>query len=96
MVRALLVERPRQDRCRRKPSKTPRWSLTRLGCFLDRFDGFSLNILPIERRMASYSVLSAVGRLSPYVLGLATTTYDPSAHYQVRDSWFGVRTPDGH
>jgi outer membrane protein len=30
------------------------------------------------------------------VLGLATTTYDPSVHYhQVRDSWFGVRTPDG-
>jgi outer membrane protein len=30
------------------------------------------------------------------VLNLATTTYDPSVHYQqVRDSWVGVRTPDG-
>jgi outer membrane protein len=27
---------------------------------------------------------------------LATTTYDPSVHYQqVRDSWAGVRGPDG-
>jgi outer membrane protein len=34
--------------------------------------------------------------LSPQVLKLATTTYDPSVHYQqVRDSWVGVRTPDG-
>ena len=49
-----------------------------------------------DRVVASYSVLSAVGRLSPQVLGLHTTTYDPSVHYQqVRDSWFGVRTPDG-
>ena len=49
-----------------------------------------------DRVVASYSTLSAVGRLSPQVLGLATNTYDPSVHYQqVRDSWFGVRTPDG-
>lgn len=49
-----------------------------------------------DRVVASYSVLSAVGRLSPQVLGLPTTTYDPSVHYQqVRDSWVGVRTPDG-
>jgi outer membrane protein len=49
-----------------------------------------------DRVVASYSVLSAIGRLSPQVLGLATTVYDPSVHYQqVRDSWFGVRTPDG-
>ncbi len=49
-----------------------------------------------DRVVASYSVLSAIGRLSPQVLNLATTTYDPSVHYQqVRDSWFGVRTPDG-
>src|SRR5579863_6614702 len=50
-----------------------------------------------DRVVASYGVLSAVGRLAPQVLNLATTTYDPSVHYQqVRDSWFGVRTPDGH
>jgi outer membrane protein len=49
-----------------------------------------------DRVVASYSVLSAVGRLSPIVLKLSTTTYDPSVHYQqVRDSWYGVRTPDG-
>jgi outer membrane protein len=49
-----------------------------------------------DRVVASYSVLSAVGRLSPQVLNLSTTVYDPSVHYQqVRDSWFGVRIPDG-
>lgn len=49
-----------------------------------------------DRVVASYSVLSAVGRLSPTVLGLPTTVYDASVHYQqVRDSWAGVRTPDG-
>jgi outer membrane protein len=50
-----------------------------------------------DRVVASYSVLNNVGRLSPQVLNLPTITYDPSVHYQqVRDSWFGVRTPDGH
>jgi outer membrane protein len=49
-----------------------------------------------DRVVASYAVLTAVGRLSPQVLNLATTVYDPSVHYhQVRDSWFGVRIPDG-
>jgi outer membrane protein len=49
-----------------------------------------------DRVVASYSVLNAVGRLSPQVLSLATTVYDPAVHYhQVRDSWFGLRTPDG-
>jgi outer membrane protein len=49
-----------------------------------------------DRVVASYAVLNAIGRLSPIVLNLATTIYDPSVHYhQVRDSWYGVRTPDG-
>jgi len=49
-----------------------------------------------DRVVASYAVLNSVGRLSPQVLNLPTTVYDPSVHYQqVRDSWFGVRTPDG-
>jgi outer membrane protein len=49
-----------------------------------------------DRVVASYSVLSTIGRLSPQVLQLKTTVYDPSVHYQqVRDSWFGLRTPDG-
>ncbi|SDP51207.1 TolC family outer membrane protein [Afipia sp. GAS231] len=49
-----------------------------------------------DRVVASYAVLNSVGRLSPQVLKLPTTVYDPSVHYQqVRDSWAGVRTPDG-
>jgi outer membrane protein len=49
-----------------------------------------------DRVVASYGVLTAVGRLSPQVMNLATTVYDPSVHYhQVRDSWYGVRNPDG-
>src|ERR1700736_4267284 len=49
-----------------------------------------------DRVVASYTVLNAVGRLSPQVLNLRTNVYDPGVHYQqVRDSWFGVRTPDG-
>jgi outer membrane protein len=49
-----------------------------------------------DRVVASYAVLNAVGRLSPQVLKLDTAVYDPSVHYhQVRDSWFGVRSPDG-
>jgi outer membrane protein len=48
------------------------------------------------RVVASYTLLSAVGRLSPTHLKLATEVYDPRVHYhQVRDSWIGVRTPDG-
>jgi outer membrane protein len=49
-----------------------------------------------DRVLNSYSVLSAIGRLSPQVLGLTVPGYDASVHYhQVRDAWFGVRTPDG-
>jgi outer membrane protein len=49
-----------------------------------------------DRVVASFTVLAAVGSLSPQVLGLRIETYDPSVHYhQVRDSWVGVRTPDG-
>ncbi len=49
-----------------------------------------------DRVVASYSLLSAVGRLSADVLALPVSIYDPSVHYhQVRDVWFGLRTPDG-
>jgi len=49
-----------------------------------------------DRVVASYTVLSTTGRLSPQVLQLPTPVYDPSVHYhQVRDSWAGVRIPDG-
>jgi outer membrane protein len=46
--------------------------------------------------VASYTLLSAVGRLSPQVLALHVPVYDSNVHYQqVRDTWAGVRTPDG-
>ena len=49
-----------------------------------------------DRVVASYGLLSAVGRLGPQVLGLGIPVYDPMVHYQqVRDAWIGVRTPDG-
>jgi outer membrane protein len=49
-----------------------------------------------DRVVASYTVLSTMGRLSPQVLRLPTAVHDPSVHYfQVRDSWAGVRAPDG-
>ena len=49
-----------------------------------------------DRVVASYTVLAAAGRLSPQVLQLDVPIYDAKVHYhQVRDSWVGVRTPDG-
>jgi len=49
-----------------------------------------------DRLVFSYGLLAAIGRLSPQVLGLPVPKYDPVVHYQqVRDSWAGVRTPDG-
>ena len=49
-----------------------------------------------DRVVASYSLLSAVGGLSVGGLGLKSSVYDPMTHYQqVRDSWVGVRNPDG-
>ena len=49
-----------------------------------------------DRVVASYSVLSATGQLSARALGLKVATYDPKVHFeQVKDKWFGLRTPDG-
>ena len=49
-----------------------------------------------DRVVASYSLLSAVGGLYVAGLGLRTNVYDPMTHYQqVRDTWGGLRTPDG-
>jgi outer membrane protein len=56
----------------------------------------SLIVAQRDRVVASYSLLSAVGRLSAETLGLPAWRYDPSVHYQqVRDSWFGLMIPDG-
>lgn len=49
-----------------------------------------------DRVVASYAVLGAIGQLDMNSLGLQAATYDPEEHYrQVRDSWGGLRTPDG-
>ncbi len=49
-----------------------------------------------DRVIASYTLLSAVGRLDVHVLKLDTPDYLPEVHYhQVRDAWHGVRTPSG-
>jgi outer membrane protein len=49
-----------------------------------------------DRVVASYTLLSSVGRLSPQIQGLRVPTNDSAVHYhKVRDSWAGVRTPDG-
>jgi outer membrane protein len=49
-----------------------------------------------DRVIASYTLLSAVGRLDVHVLNLDTPDYLPELHYhQVRDAWHGLRTPSG-
>ena len=49
-----------------------------------------------DRVIASYTLLSAVGRLDVHTLKLDTSDYLPEVHYhQVRDAWHGVRTPSG-
>lgn len=49
-----------------------------------------------DRVIASYTLLSAVGKLDVRTLGLNTPDYLPDVHYhQVRDAWHGVRTPSG-
>jgi outer membrane protein len=49
-----------------------------------------------DRVVASYTLLASVGKLTPPVLGLQVPVYRPAVHYeQIRDSWAGVRTPDG-
>lgn len=46
--------------------------------------------------VASYSLASALGRLSAQSLGLQVARYEPAEHYEaVRDQWYGLRTPDG-
>jgi len=49
-----------------------------------------------DRVIASYTLLSAIGRLDVRNLGLNTPDYLPEVHYhQVRDAWHGLRTPSG-
>jgi outer membrane protein len=49
-----------------------------------------------DRVIASYTLLSAIGRLDVKTLALNTPDYLPELHYhQVRDAWHGLRTPSG-
>ena len=49
-----------------------------------------------DRVVASYSILASCGRLSASMLGLHLQPYNPTVHFeQVKDKWFGLRTPDG-
>ena len=56
----------------------------------------SVVIAERDRVVASYALLSAVGRLSARQLGLGVAVYRPEVHYEaVRDKWHGLRTPSG-
>lgn len=57
-----------------------------------------INLISAQRNrvVGSYAALAAVGRLSAQSLGLNVPAYQPEQHYrEVRDKWFGLRTPDG-
>ncbi len=56
----------------------------------------NLVIAERDRVVASYSLFAAVGKLQATRLGLAVREYKPEVNTrQVRDKWFGLRTPDG-
>lgn len=49
-----------------------------------------------DRVVAAFALLGAIGRLNAGRLGLNIDHHDPVLHYeQVRDKWFGLRTPSG-
>jgi outer membrane protein len=49
-----------------------------------------------DRVVSSYSVVQSVGRLTTRFLNLNVAQYSPKEHFdQVKDLWFGARTPDG-
>ena len=49
-----------------------------------------------DRVVASYAILASCGRLSASLLALKIQPYNPVVHFeQVKDKWFGLRTPDG-
>ena len=49
-----------------------------------------------DRVVGSYALVAATGRLNSATLGLKVDRYDPTIHFdQVKDKWWGVRTPDG-
>ncbi len=49
-----------------------------------------------DRVVASYNLLASIGRLNSRILRLKVPQYRPEIHYdQVKDKWFGLRTPSG-
>ncbi|MGQ3671709.1 TolC family outer membrane protein [Xanthobacter sp. TB0136] len=56
----------------------------------------SLVVAQRDRVVAAYSLVATIGRMDAASLNLKVRNYNPVVHYnQVRDSWAGVRTPDG-
>jgi outer membrane protein len=57
-----------------------------------------INLVSSERDavVASYAIVSAIGRLSAERLRLRVAIHEPKEHYEaVKDKWIGLRTPDG-
>ena len=57
-----------------------------------------INLVVVQNNylLSSFSLLSAIGRLSAERLNLPVRIYRPEEHYlAVKDKWYGVRTPDG-
>lgn len=57
-----------------------------------------INQISSERNLvvASYAIMSAIGRLNVRQLGLNVAEYKPQEHYDaIKNKWIGVRTPDG-
>jgi len=49
-----------------------------------------------DRVIFSYGVVQAIGRLTIRYTELKVAAYSPKTHYdQVKDLWYGLRTPDG-
>ena len=57
-----------------------------------------VNLVTTKRNLvvASYAVLSTIGRLNAQELGMAGLVYDPEAHYnEVRRKWFDINITHG-
>jgi outer membrane protein len=57
-----------------------------------------VNLVTTRRNLvvASYKVLSSVGRLNAQELGVASLVYDPEQHYkEVRRKWFDISITHG-
>jgi outer membrane protein len=85
------------DGVRREAQAGQRTTVDVLNAQQDLINAKSRQILgQRDRVIASYTLLSAVGRLDVRTLNLNTPDYLADVHYyQVRDAWHGLRTPDG-